>query len=79
VMYLRKHPGEIEYPEGEELLEQWRKDDAAEELDEEVYEALKNKSILDDDEDLTQIPHIESGFDGGFKIDTSFLKDEEEQ
>ena len=78
-IYLRKHPSVAEYPEGDELLEQWKQDDAAEELDEQVYEELKHKSILDEDDDFTQIPHIESGFDGGFKIDTSFLKDEDEQ
>ncbi len=80
VIYRRKFPSETEYPEGELLLNQWREDDAAEELDNDLYDSLKHKSLFDDDDDadLTKIPHIESGFDGGFKIDTSFIKDDEE-
>ena len=40
----------------------------------------ERKSILDDiddNADKTIIPHIENGFDGGFKIDSSFLKDDD--
>ena len=68
-MYIKKHPVDTEYPEGEKLLDAWQVDDK-----EENDEAIPIKSILDrlDDEPITQ--HIE--FEGGFKIDESTFGEE---
>ena len=77
-IYLKNKTCENEYPEGDILLEQWREDEIN---DVESFEE-ERKSILDDiddNADKTIIPHIENGFDGGFKIDSSFLKDYDKQ
>lgn len=66
------------YPEGEELIKKWReqdREDALKILSERFPENIK-ESILDDSTDI-DIPHIESGFDGGFKIDSDILDDGE--
>ncbi len=53
------------YPEGEILLEKWKSSEAEEPSYEE--QVAKSKSILDAI-DTIQIPSIESGFEGGFKV-----------
>lgn len=68
-MYIKKHPVDTEYPEGEKLLDAWQVDDK-----EENDEAIPIKSILDrlDDEPITQ----NNEFEGGFKIDESTFGEE---
>lgn len=68
-MYIKKHPVDTEYPEGEKLLDAWQVDDK-----EENDEAIPLKSILDrlDDEPITQ----NNEFEGGFKIDESTFGEE---
>ena len=66
------------YPEGDELIRKWREQDRADALkilSERFPENVK-ESILDDSTDI-DIPHIESGFNGGFKIDSDILDDGE--
>ena len=77
--YKKNHPTDTEYPEGDILLEQWHSDDIAEAVQNitDVGEQ-KSKSILDDDEEL-EIPHINNGFEGGFKIDSKLFDDEEKE
>ena len=75
-IYLKNKPCENAYPEGEILLEQWRSD----EINDAGMPEKEHRSILDDMDDNAHkpiIPNIENGFDGGFKIDSSFLKDDD--
>ncbi|MGN0494461.1 MAG: YfhO family protein, partial [Acutalibacteraceae bacterium] len=63
------------YPEGDELIKKWReqdREDALKILSERFPENVK-ESILDDSGDI-DIPHIDTGFDGGFKIDSDILE-----
>ena len=72
-IYRRSRPDETEYPEGDELLMMWRKD--------EIFMAARTAQdedvipINDIFEDPVEIPHIDSGFEGGFKIDPSIFED----
>ena len=77
--YKKNHPTDTEYPEGDILLEQWHADDIAEAV-QNITDGgeQKSKSILDDDEEL-EIPHINNGFEGGFKIDSKLFDDEEKE
>ncbi|MBQ8649019.1 MAG: YfhO family protein [Clostridia bacterium] len=77
--YKKNHPTDTEYPEGDILLEQWHSDDIAEAV-QNITDGgeQKSKSILDDDEEL-EIPHINNGFEGGFKIDSKLFDDEEKE
>jgi len=59
------------YPEGEELLKMWHKQDIEDIRRENELEAESEKSILDDDP--IEIPQLNEGFEGGFQIDTSFV------
>ena len=79
INYKKRRPCENEYPEGELLLEQWREDDIAEAdgIFEKIYDGDAKQSILDDDSEL-DIPHIENGFDGGFKINPDSLDNSED-
>ncbi len=75
LIYIKNHPAETEYPEGERLLEAWRADDIAES----VLDAIDDipiKSILDrlDDQPTTQNNEII----GGFKIDENAFSEENE-
>ncbi len=75
LIYKKNHPSEEVYPEGDILLEQWKTQESEED------EALSNpsrKSILDDDDEII-IPHIESGFEGGFKIDDNLFGGENKE
>lgn len=76
-IYNKRRPSENYYPEGEQLIKKWRaqdREDALKILAERFPENIK-ESILDDSEEI-EIPHIESGFDGGFKIDSDLLDDD---
>ena len=75
-IYKKRHSPNNYYPEGEELIKKWReqdREDALKILAARFPEKIK-ESILDDDSDIN-IPHIENGFDGGFKIDSDMLDD----
>ncbi len=72
VIYIKNHPADTEYPEGESLLEAWRIDEKTEQaLD--FEDEIPLKSILDrlDDEPITQNELI-----GGFKIDENAFGEE---
>ena len=78
-VYKKKHSPDNCYPEGEQLIKEWRKqdrEDALKILSERFPESPK-ESILDDNSDIN-IPHIENGFDGGFKIDSDILENDEQ-
>lgn len=77
-VYSKKHPSDDYYPEGDMLISKWRLEDRKDTrkiLAERFPDTVK-ESILDDDTEI-EIPHIENGFDGGFKIDSDFLDDED--
>lgn len=80
-IFVRRHPADIFYPEGEELLKQWHKDDIAQAASDLNYYDIEDDfepTLLDKMEtDDIDIPHIDSGFDGGFKIDPSAFDDQE--
>ena len=53
-MWIKNHPAETEYPEGDILLEKWREDDENQAYIELTFDenALSKPSILDDDTDF---------------------------
>ena len=73
LLISRKHNSKNVYPEGDILLHQWLADETADDLP----IIPKKKSLLDDDPQIN-IPNINSGFEGGFKINNDILKDTEE-
>ena len=75
-IYKRHRSSDNHYPEGEQLIKKWRKQDREEALKilSERFPETHKESILDDNPDI-DIPHIENGFDGGFKIDSDILDD----
>ena len=76
-VYSKRHPSDYYYPEGDMLISKWRLEDRKDTrkiLAERFPDTVK-ESILDDDTEI-EIPHIENGFDGGFKIDSDFLDDD---
>ncbi len=83
-IYFKKRPQINEYPEGEELIQKWHK----EELSEVAREYMKEKKaeeekphILDDIPSISDAAHFEIGkkekFEGGFKIDLSAFDDKD--
>ena len=79
-IYRKRRLPENHYPEGDELIKKWReqdREDALKILSERFPETHK-ESILDDNSDIN-IPHIENGFDGGFKIDSDMLDGDKDQ
>lgn len=81
-IYTRNHPLTADYPEGEELINQWRNDDISEFDDEfpemveisEIAETVQKPSILDDINTTT--PPIENNFIGGFIINTDKIDED---
>lgn len=72
--YKKRRTADNIYPEGEQLIKKWReqdREDALKILCERFPETHK-ESILDDRSDI-DIPHIEGGYDGGFKINSDLL------
>ena len=65
LVYNHNRIGEENYPEGNELLCKW----SLEEVDDEKEDTPK-QSLLDDIPDI-DIPSINNGFEGGFKINTN--------
>ncbi len=79
-LWKRRHPSDEYYPEGEQLLERWHSEEK-EELKQLIAERFPENirhSLLDDDDDI-EIPHIDNGFSGGFKIDTEIIEDNDEK
>ena len=77
-IYKKNHSPDNCYPEGEQLIKEWRRQDREDALKilSERFPENPKESILDDNSDIN-IPHIENGFDGGFKIDSDILENDE--
>lgn len=78
MLWRRKHPSDEAYPEGDILLERWHaeeKEELRQLIADRFPENIKH-SLLDDSDDI-EIPHIDSGFSGGFKVDTEAYDDED--
>ena len=71
----RKNKPKNIYPEGEILLKEWRKQELSEMVLDIKIEEPKKPSLLDDDDSI-DIPSLNNGFSGGFKIDTDSLKND---
>ena len=74
--YLKQRQAEVEYPEGEMLLDGWIADDKAEEEQErqKELEQERTKSILDLLDEEILLPNEE--FEGGFEISKDLLEEE---
>jgi hypothetical protein len=72
-LYSRKRKFKNVYPEGDILLHEWLSQEAQE--DSPKTEEKIKRSILDDNPEI-DIPNIDSGFVGGFKINNDILKDD---
>ncbi len=75
LIYSRNRQDRTVYPEGEALIKKWRK----EELDEIVMSAEEKeekRSLLDSASNI-EIPKINNGFVGGFRVDTTAYDQED--
>ena len=72
-IYNRKRRTVAIYPEGVSLIKEWKRQETEEPMIEEASEP--KPSILDDDIEI-EIPDIDEGFEGGFKINIDIEKDE---
>ena len=70
VIYNRKHKPKNVYPEGDILLHEWLSQES------EIKPEVKKQSILDDDPEIN-IPNINNGMEGGFKINQEFFENNE--
>ena len=72
-IYLKRYQPQNLYPEGEELIEKWRKEDNYD-PDSDNYD-LSSHSLLDDINDIDHVSHPDEtdGFDGGFTINTDLF------
>ena len=80
LIYKKHHTTDDIYPEGDELIAKWRgqdREDAERILAERFPDNIK-PSILDDEHDI-EIPHIDGGFSGGFKIDSDLFNDNDDE
>ena len=79
-VYIKKKQPETAYPEGDELLEKWVKDEEDEAstiesiLEKDYWEQLK-----DNKQEIEEETQEENQFSGGFSIDLSFLDDNKKQ
>ena len=75
LVYVKKHPYDTKYPEGEKLLDAWRVDDIAESALELTEAQIPIKSILDrlDEKSPTQSDELA----GGFRIDENVFNEED--
>lgn len=64
----------VEYPEGDALLKAWRADDIAEARNIALENQKTARSILDDEP--IDIPQLNEGFEGGFKISSKLLEND---
>lgn len=67
LIYNHNHKPHENYPEGEELLRKWSIEEAMSKTEEDT----PKQSLLDDIPDIN-IPSINNGFEGGFKVNTDF-------
>lgn len=75
LVYRKKHMPKNFYPEGEILLRSWAKTEEDEERERQAEEPIdRTESLLERISDI-EIPKIDNGFEGGFKI----VSDEEEE
>jgi hypothetical protein len=74
VFISRKNSPQVDYPEGDEMLETWLEI----ELSQRIKETVKpqKQSILDDIPG-TEMPDLSENFEGGFKINTDFDDNDE--
>lgn len=78
-IYLKKHPSDTCYPEGDELISRWHKDEIAEAASEVYGDDGEDdgdyapKSILFSDD--AEKPSGESKYSGGFNIDSDIYDD----
>ena len=70
-LLYEKHKKPTAYPEGEELLKKWSKEEEIKENEEEANEML----LLEPDTRVEERP--KPGFDGGFRVDTDSFEDGE--
>ena len=63
----RKNAPQVDYPEGDEMLENWLEAELSQRIEETVKQ--KKQSILDDIPG-TEMPDLSETFEGGFKINT---------
>lgn len=63
----RKNAPQVDYPEGDEMLENWLEAELSQRIEETVKQ--KKQSILDDIPG-TEMPDLSESFEGGFKINT---------
>lgn len=69
-IYNRKRPDKERYPEGEALLKAWKKQEIKE-LRKGIFDGEKTTVNANDvKRERTEIPKLENGFAGGFKINT---------
>ncbi len=78
-IYSKKHKDDTRYPEGEALLKEWQAQQLNDMCSSPVHEGTtaeqKKRSFFDDDQ-AEKLPSAESGFDGGFKINTDAFNDD---
>ena len=65
----RKNAPQVDYPEGDEMLENWLEAELSQRIEETIKP--KKQSILDDIPG-TEMPDLSETFEGGFKINTDF-------
>ena len=83
VIYVKRNPDNNFYPEGDELIRKWHREDLFEaavsyknEIEEETPEEF---DLLDDIPDIGSVTENEKHFyDGGFSIDTDAFNDDED-
>ena len=79
-IYSKHRRPDEHYPEGDRLIKKWREQDLEEArrlLAERFPQDIK-PSLLDDEPGI-QIPHIENGFSGGFRIDPGIYDDKDDE
>lgn len=77
--YIKKTQPEVSYPEGDELLAKWEKDEEAEsQTIEQILEKDYWEKLTDKKEEVKEEVKEENQFNNGFFIDLSFLDDEKQ-
>ncbi len=64
--YNKKRPAKNNYPEGKNLIKEWKKQELYEQFEADSL-LEKNETLLDSMQDIS-IPQLDCGFEGGFKI-----------
>lgn len=75
--YVKRHPSESEYPEGEQLLQLWRSEDMLEAVSRYGrHEVIDWDSDEDDEKDSSSTENNGVSVNGGFKVDADLFTDE---